>query len=197
MRVSDLARALWATGNFDARNLAVKVVDPARMTSDELDRWAEAPSARMVCGYVANVAAEGPHARTKADAWRTSANESHRNVAWLLVGAMAMRDEATADAWFLERLGEIEKGIRSSPNAQREAMNQALIMIGSRSAPLRKAATAAAKRIGKVEVDHGDTACKTPDAAESIEKSWAHSTSKGFASPAAHERTRESLRTRC
>ncbi|HET6204932.1 MAG TPA: DNA alkylation repair protein [Planctomycetota bacterium] len=193
----ELARALWATENFDARNLAVKVADPARMSSAELDRWAEAPSARMVCAYVAQLAAEGPHARTKADSWLASTNEAHRRVAWSLVGAMAMRDEATPDAWFLERLAEIEEAIHESPNAQREAMIQAVVAIGCRSAPLRKAATAAAKRIGKVEVDHGDTACKTPDAVEYIAKSWAHSTSKGFASPAAHERTRESPRTRC
>jgi hypothetical protein len=76
-------------------------------------------------------------------------------------------------------------------------MNSALIQIGCRSVALRKAALAAAKRIGKVEVDYGDTACETPDAAEKIEKAWAHSTSKGFTSPAEHERSRESMRTRC
>jgi hypothetical protein len=76
-------------------------------------------------------------------------------------------------------------------------MNMAVIQIGCRNAALRKAATAAARRIGKVVVDHGDTACKTPDAAAYIDKAWAHSTSKGFASPAAHERSREPMRTRC
>ena len=76
-------------------------------------------------------------------------------------------------------------------------MNQALISLGCRSAALRKAVTAAAKRIGPVEVDHGDTACKTPDAVAYISKTWAHSTSKGFESPAAHERSRESMRLRC
>ena len=54
-----------------------------------------------------------------------------------------------------------------------------------------------AKRIGTIEVDHGDTDCKTPNAAASIEKNWAHSKEKGFESPAAHERSRESMRTRC
>ncbi|MBZ4377444.1 hypothetical protein NR800_23100 [Corallococcus interemptor] len=29
---------------------------------------------------------------------------------------------------------------------------------------------ATAKRLGKVEVAHGDTACETPDAAQSIQK---------------------------
>ena len=53
----DLALALWDTGNFDARNLAVKVVDPARLTAAQLDRWArENAPARMCGGYVAGVA---------------------------------------------------------------------------------------------------------------------------------------------
>ena len=94
-------------------------------------------------------------------------------------------------------VGEIEKTIHTMPSAQRDSMNHAVIAIGCRDASLRKAAAAAARRIGKVEVDHGDTACKTPDAAQYIDKSWAHSTSKKFESPAAHERSRESMRTRC
>ena len=39
-----------------------------------------------------------------------------------------------------------------------------------RSPQLQKLALAAAKKIGKVEVDHGDTNCKTPDAVLYIEK---------------------------
>ena len=193
----ELGLALWETGNFDARNLAVKVVDPARMSPGELDRWAAAPYAPMCVAYVAHVAAEGPHARAKADQWLAAPSRALRCVAWTLVGAMAMCDETAPDAWFAERLAEIERSIHAAPNARRAAMNQAVIAIGCRSAALRKAATAAAKRIGKLEVDHGDTACRTPDAAEYIDKAWSRSAQKGFASPAAQERARESMRTRC
>jgi 3-methyladenine DNA glycosylase AlkD len=193
----ELAMALWGTGNFDACNLAVKIVDPGRMSPGDLDRWAQASHVRMCVGYVAHVAVEGPHARTKADQWLAASSETQRYVGWSLVGAMAMRDEATPDAWFTARLAQIEKAIRSAPNAEREVMNHAVIAIGCRSAALRLAATAAARRIGKVEVDHGDTACKTPDAVASIEKAWAHAAAKGIASPAAQERKRESMRTRC
>lgn len=193
----DLARALWDTGNFDARNLAMKIADPARITPAELDRWSKETGARLVCLYIASLAVESPHAASKADEWLASPDEDQRCSGWRLVGQMAHRDAAAPDAWFAERLAEIEKSIRAAPNWEREAMNQAVIGIGCRSAALRKAALAAAKRIGKVEIDHGDTACKTPDAAEYIAKTWAHSLSKGFESPAAHERTRESPRTRC
>jgi hypothetical protein len=53
-------------------------------------------------------------------------------------------------------------------------MNNALINIGVRSSALQKKAIAAAKRIGKVEVDHGETGCKTPDAVAYIKKTVAH-----------------------
>ena len=38
---------------------------------------------------------------------------------------------------------------------------------------LEKKATAAARRIGKVEVDHGETGCNTPDAIAYIRKAKA------------------------
>ena len=52
-------------------------------------------------------------------------------------------------------------------------MNLALIAIGIYKPTLRKQAIAAARRIGKVEVDHGETSCKTPDAESYIVKAAA------------------------
>ena len=193
----ELALALWQTGNFDARNLAVKVVDPARMTLADLDRWSQDPTARMCSGYVAHVAAEGPHALACAGRWLAADAEGQRSIGWKLVGALAMLDESLADAWFEPHLATIRQRIHAAPNGEREAMNQAVIAIGCRNPALRQAATAAAARIGKVEVDHGDTACKTPDAVASIDKAWDHAVARQAASPAAQERARESMRTRC
>lgn len=191
-----LARELFDTGNHDARLLAVKIADPAQVTSAELDRWAGELTMRMCCGYVAMLAAESPHGAAKAVEW-LAAGSPRRGTGWILAGHLANLDATTPDSVFLSRLAEIEKTIHAAPNSDREAMNMAVIQIGCRNAALRKAATAAAKRIGKLEVDHGDTDCKTPDAVAYIEKCWAHSTSKGFESPAAQERSREPMRTRC
>jgi 3-methyladenine DNA glycosylase AlkD len=193
----ELALALWDTKNHDARVLALKIADPARMASADLDNWARESRVRMCGGYVVMLAAESPHGAAKAREWFASSHATLRASAWTLAGFLASGDESIPDEWFVERLAFIEKSIHSASNAEREAMNMALITIGGRNAALRKAATAAAKRIGKVEVDHGDTACKTPDAVPYIEKMWAHATAKKFASPAAQERARESMRTRC
>lgn len=193
----ELALALWHTGNFDARNLAVKIVDPGRMSEEELDAWALDPAARMCSSYVAQIAAEGPHGHACVERWLLAANEAQRCAGWSLVGALAMRDETMADTWFAQRLQAIERAIHAAPNGEREVMNRALIAIGCRNAALRRTATTAAKRIGAVEVDHGDTACKTPDAVTAVDKAWSHAEAKGFDSPAAQERGRESMRTRC
>lgn len=193
----ELALALWDTKNLDARTLAMKIADPARMDSSDLDAWTRENRMRACGGYVAMIAAEGPLGATKAREWFASSDAALRPSAWTLAGFLATLDEKTTDEWLLERLAHMEKTIHSAPNAERESMYRALIMIGGRNAALRKAATAAAKRIGKVEVDYGDTACKTPDAGPYIAKMWAHATAKKFESPAAQERAREPMRTRC
>ena len=193
----ELAIALWDTGNLDARNLAVKIVDPMQMTTQVLDRWAQWDVPRTCGAYVAEVASESPHGMACAKAWLAAQEVAVVATGWTLVGVLAMRDESTPDSWFLERVAQIEKSIHTAPNAQRQPMNLALIQIGCRNTALRKAATAAAKKIGTVSIDHGDTACKTADATAYIDKTWAHSTSKGFENPAAHERSRESARLRC
>lgn len=194
---NDLALALWETGNHDARTLAMKVADPQGMSPSDLDRWAGENRMRMCGAYLASLTAEGPHAMAKSTEWLASDDPVLRATGWAVAGRMALLDESTADAWFAERLAQIEKTIHTASNEERAEMNGVVISIGGRSPALRKAAVAAAKRIGKVEVDHGDTACKTPDAVPYIEKLWAHAAAKKFASPAAQERARESMRTRC
>ncbi len=195
----ELAEALWDTGNFDARNLAAKVCDPANFPPKVLDAWAATPIAWLWGGYVGQIAAEGPHGKAKAEKWLRAKDDATRTAGWCTVGAMAMIDETTEDSWFTDRLAEIEKGLVSATtsNRHRYVMNNALIAIGCRNASLRKAATAAAKRLGTIEIDHGDTDCKTPDAIERLEKTWDRAKASKFESPAAQERARESMRTRC
>jgi hypothetical protein len=84
-----------------------------------------------------------------------------------------MKDDELPDEYFENHLEMIERGIHSAKNRVRAAMNGALIGIGMRNSRLEKKALAAAARIGRVEVDHGETGCKTPDAAAYIRKAAA------------------------
>lgn len=193
----ELAVQLWDTGNADARTLALKLADPARLSAADLDRWVAKTRWGMHLSYLAQLASETPHAAEKASAWSAKSDARIGLAGWSIVGQMALRDATTPDAWFHDRLAEIENRIQAVPDGLRHAMNGTLIAIGGRSPALRATACAAAKRLGKIEVDHGDTACKTPDAVPYIDKMWARAKSKGFATPAAQERDREPPRLRC
>jgi 3-methyladenine DNA glycosylase AlkD len=193
----ELARQLWDTGNHDARTLAMKIADPAAATPADLDRWVAATRTKTCANYVAMLAAEGPHADAKARAWLGASDPWLRAAGWAVLAQVSTRVEEGSDEPYLKRVAQIEKSIHKAPNGERDAMNEALIIFGGRSPALRKSATAAAKRIGKVEIDQGDTDCKTRDAFSYIEKMWEHAAAKKFPSPAAQERAREPLRTRC
>jgi 3-methyladenine DNA glycosylase AlkD len=168
-----LAEKLWATANHDARILATMIADAGVATRKQLDAWASATDNYVLTDAVARLVSKTPHARATAEAWTKSADEDLGQAGWTVFAALAGKDESIADDYFLALLVRIEKTIATAKNRVRHAMNGALIAIGGRSAKLRAAALAATKRIGPIEVDHGDTACETPDAAGYIAKIWA------------------------
>jgi 3-methyladenine DNA glycosylase AlkD len=166
-----LARALWRSGNSDARLLAMMVVDPGQTSDAELDGWAkELDWHGLADAFIRHCAALTLNARHRMDLWMDSDSEWTARAAWGLLAALATQDKALPDDFFQRYLVRIEHDILSAKNRVREAMNSALIAIGSRNAALARSATTTARRIGKVEVDHGDTACKTPDAVAYIKK---------------------------
>ena len=103
-------------------------------------------------------------------AWMKSPDEFHREMGYGILGVRLRDDpDSVSDADAKRVLATIEKEIHRSPNWARYAMNGALISIGVFKPALRKKAIETAKRIGKVEVDHGETTCKTPEAVPYIE----------------------------
>lgn len=172
-----LALKLWETGNHDARILATLIVDAGRIKSRELDSWIGAADNHVLNTAVSGVAAKSPHARKKADAWRKVKAEWKSAAGWEIVGHMAAQDGATDD-WLGKRLAEIRKKIDGAANRTRHSMNGTLIAIGGYRPKLRAAALKVAKAVGKVDVDHGKTSCKTPDAAAYIGKIARHRSAK-------------------
>jgi len=169
----ELARGLWATGNHDARVLATMVADPERLDRRMLDRWSKELDNYVVTDAFAQLVSRSTLLREKMEAWTAASDEWLGRVGWRLLSYLALEHEDVSDEELEERLGVIEREIHGRPNRTRDAMNGALIAIGLRNPRLEKKAVAAAKRIGKVEVDHGETSCETPDAAAYIAKAKA------------------------
>ena len=169
-----LARRLWASGNHDARVLATMVADPAHVDSSMADRWVKDLDNYVLTDALAGLVGKSPVARVKADKWIRSKQEWIGAAGWAIVARLAMSEPELKDAYFADLVRRIEKRIHAAPNRTRHSMNTALIALGVRNPSLRKPVLAAARRIGKVEVDHGQTGCKTPDAAAYIAKTLAH-----------------------
>jgi len=166
-----LAMELWKTGNAEARVLALQVADPAKLTRVAADGLVKDGPGRFLGSYLAGLLARSPIAEERMRAWMKSPDEFPREVGYGILGARLKDDPASvSDADAEKVLATIEKEIHRSPNWARRAMNGALISIGVFKPALRKKTIEAAKRIGKVEVDHGETSCKTPDAVSYIEK---------------------------
>lgn len=166
----ELALSLWASGNFEARVLATMIADPSRVKSTELEAWSKDISSYGLMDAFAALVKQTPHVQKKMEKWAKSKKEFIGASGWQLLSYLAQRDEDLPDVFFENYLKIIERDIHASKNRTRYSMNSALIGIGMRNSSLQKQATAAAKRIGKVEVDHGETGCKTPDAASYIKK---------------------------
>jgi 3-methyladenine DNA glycosylase AlkD len=164
-----VAEALWRSGNHDARVLAAMVADPARIAAKRLDAWADDLTNHVLAGALADLAARTPEAVPLMERWTASGREWVASAGWsVLAGLAKLRDDL--DPLLDARLATIERTIHDAPNRVRHSMNNALIAIGLRGPALREKALAAAARIGKVVVDHGETGCKTPDAAAYIRK---------------------------
>jgi 3-methyladenine DNA glycosylase AlkD len=164
-----LAEALWDSGNHDARVLATMIADPRAIAGSRLDAWAKSLDNSPLAGALSQFAAETPFAAARARKWTKSRSELLSTTGWTLLAILAAQDGVMDDAELAGFLSRIEAEIHAAPNRTRYAMNNALIAIGGREA-LREEALAAAGRIGRVEVDHGETGCKTPDAAAYIRK---------------------------
>jgi len=177
-RDHELARALWATGNTDARLLACMVADPKQTTDAELDAWLAEIDYYLLVDEFSRVAGLAPGVRARMERWTASARDWTSQAGWDLMGYLASTDASTDtsldDAFFLAAIERIEREIDTAGNRTRHTMNGALIAIALRDDALREAAVAAAGRIGPVTVDHGETGCVTPGAIPYIEKSLAY-----------------------
>lgn len=175
-----LAEALWQTGNVDAMSLATMIADPQAFTVKAADDWLARVNYGLLAGLLAGVIARSPLAISRISRWTRARKETTRQAGYdLLCAVLKIAPDRIADDDARRFLDVIERSIHRSPNRARHAMNSAVIAIGVFKPSVRRAAIATARRIGKVDVDHGETSCQTPDAVAYINRAAARSTAKG------------------
>ena len=169
-----LACELYDTGYLDAMYLAGMVADGSQMTRKQLNAWAEgAANLQMISEYtVPWVTVENPDARDLAMQWIKSKKERVACSGWCTYsGLVALKPDQELNLAEIERLlATVVKEINGAQNRVRYTMNGFVIAVGTCVKPLLKQAKAAARQIGAVSVDLGDTACNVRSAIAQIEK---------------------------
>jgi 3-methyladenine DNA glycosylase AlkD len=169
-----LACELYSTGIMEAMYLAGMVTDGAKLTREQLNQWAEgAEGMQMISEYtVPWVAVDNLDARPLALKWIKSKKEHIAASGWSTYsGIVALQpDEALDLAEIQALLDTVVKQIHTAPNRIRMNMNSFVIAVGSYVKPLLRQAKTAARQIGVVSVNMGETACKVPQATAYIEK---------------------------
>lgn len=169
-----LALELYATGNGDAQYLAGMVADGRKMTTAQLQQWADTASWGMISGTtVPWVAAEHPEGFALALTWIGSPKTSLADAGWkTLCGLVAtIPDERLPVKQLAGLLARVVKTMPTADDDIRYAMNGFVISCGTYVAALGDQAIAAARKVGRVEIDMGETDCKVPDAESYIIKS--------------------------
>jgi 3-methyladenine DNA glycosylase AlkD len=169
----DLAMELYDTGNYDAMYLAGMVADGTQMTKRQLQSWATKSGWQMIAEYtVPWVASESEHGPALATKWIDAKKEFVAAAGWNTWSALITTrpdDELDLDQ-AADLLTRIEEQLEGSPERVKYCMNGFVIAVGAYCKPLAKQAKSTAKRLGKVAVDMGGTACKVPLATEYIAK---------------------------
>jgi len=169
-----LALELYATGKMEAMYVAGIVANGKLMTPAQLQTWADgAEGLPMIYEYtVPWVTVEHPEGRKLALKWIGSPKEHVAAAGWrTYCGLVTTVPDAELDLAEVESLlKRVTSEIGSAKNRVKSTMNNFVIAVGGYVQPLHAKALAAAKKMGVIEVDVGDTACEVPSAAAYIAK---------------------------
>jgi 3-methyladenine DNA glycosylase AlkD len=175
----ELALGLYATGISDAMYLAGLIAQPERMTKRELAQWMKGAYWDMLSSsVVAPTAAASQHGPELALEWIEAKDERIAAAGWSTLSSLvSLKPDDELEVAQLKRLLQrVEKSIHQAPNRVRYAMNGFVIAAGCFVAPLTAEAKRVAAKVGKVEVDMGNTSCQVPFAPDYIAKVEARGT---------------------
>ncbi|RHX85821.1 DNA alkylation repair protein [Leptospira stimsonii] len=168
-----LSLELYKTGNADAMYLAGLIADEKEIQKKDLQFWAKNSGSPMISeSTVAWIAAESKYGWELAKEWIDSPKESIASSGWsTLTSLLSITPDEQIDSKEIQKLlKRVESNIHKSQNRVKYCMNGFVIGVGGFYPKLTEEALKVSKKIGKVTVLMGNTACKVPDAEEYILK---------------------------
>jgi 3-methyladenine DNA glycosylase AlkD len=151
-RHHDLAQELWASGVHEAMVLASMIDDPAEVTADQMDAWANSFDNWDICDQCClNLFRNTAFAYEKTEDWTAIDREFVKRAGFVLMASLAVHDKKASDGKFKRFLSIIEREASDDRNYVRKAVNWALRQIGKRNADLRQEVIEVALGLQQVE----------------------------------------------
>lgn len=143
-----LANALWDSGWYEARLLAIFVDDPAQVTVAQMDRWSSEFDNWAVCDTACFALFDhAPQAWGRLLPWSRREAEFGKRAAFALLWALSVHDKRADDQRFIEALALVEAAAIDPRNYVRTSVNMALRAVGKRNDALHAAALDMARRL--------------------------------------------------
>lgn len=143
-----LAKALWATGWYEARMIACMIDDPKLVTPEQMDRWrADFDNWAIADTVCFKLFDRVPHAPAKVVEWVRLNDEFGKRAGFALLASLALHGHAD-EAFLLDGLKLIEAHATDERNFVKKGANWALRAIGGKkNSTLRAEARALAERL--------------------------------------------------
>jgi 3-methyladenine DNA glycosylase AlkD len=147
-----LALQLWDSQIHDARLLACFIDDPAQVTGEQMDSWAEDFDSWDICDQACTSLFDlTPFAYDKVFLWADNEKEFIRRAAFSLIAGLAVHDKNATDQDFKDLLSLCITHATDERNYVKKAVNWALRNIGKRNSSLNKQALLTAENIKKID----------------------------------------------
>ena len=147
-----LALRLWDSNIHDARLLACFIDDPAKVTDDQMDRWADDFDSWDICDQACTSLFDlSPLAYEKVFQWANQEKEFVKRAAFSLIAGLTVHDKIATDQDFEHFFPLIINQAVDERNYVKKAVNWALRNIGKRNSHLNKAALRTAKELQNMD----------------------------------------------
>ena len=142
-----LAAALWETGNIDARLLAILLIDPRRLSRDEVDRMVRSGDVAQVADWLNSyVVKNHPDRESLRQSWMEDDDPWAARAGWSLTSERIARNSDGLDLPAL--LDRIESEMGNAAPEEQWTMNFCLAGIGIHFPEHRERAVAVGEELG-------------------------------------------------
>jgi 3-methyladenine DNA glycosylase AlkD len=156
-----LGVALWDTGNVDARFLAILLLEPEKLSRDEVDRMARSVDFAHVADWLSSyVLKKHPDKEALRQAWMKDKNTWAARAGWGLTAERIVKSPEGLDLPAL--LNRIESEMGTAAPETQWTMNACLAETGIHFVKLRKRALAIGEKLGVLRDYPTSKGCTSP-----------------------------------